>query len=350
MAHLDDRSVSALRDDGTAVTAAGLFSAVVLGAMILAGFQGRHVHALDSLSHFRVHLAVLLVLVVPVLLVTGQWLAGLACVLVAVVGLSSAVPYLVSQPEDAPLQDEQPRYTLLQMNLLYDAEDHRPTLQRINEIRPDVITLQEASPRWMTSLAGIRDSYPYQYFCGGTSARDKIAILSRRPFAGDWSTCRRDDGLAARDVDFDGTPVRIGSIHLNWPWPSHQWRQIGWLQPILAGFPGRSLLAGDFNAAPWSAAVTTVAQAGSMRVTPGIGPTWIHARLPTAWAGRVGLPLDNVIAGSQIRHIATQRLRPTASDHLPVLVAFSVVPLPKHDEEDISGGQQLASKQTILNH
>ena len=83
-------------------------------------------------------------------------------------------------------------------------------------------------------------------------------------------------------------------------------------------------MAGDCNAAPWSAAVRRVASLGQLTVMPSAGPTWIYIKLPDFLRRFVGLPIDQVFSkGAVVIHSAA-RLEETGSDHLPVLVEFSL--------------------------
>ena len=80
--------------------------------------------------------------------------------------------------------------------------------------------------------------------------------------------------------------------------------------------------------------VQSYADATGTKPVTGIGPTWMYRRLPASLARYVGLPIDNVLASDGITALATERLAPTASDHLPVLVRFAVAPRPAGQEAD----------------
>ena len=87
-------------------------------------------------------------------------------------------------------------------------------------------------------------------------------------------------------------------------------------------------MAGDCNAVPWSAAVRRVASLGGLTVMPSAGPSWIHRTLPDFLRRYAGLPIDQVFSKGGVTILSSTRLEDTGSDHLPVMVEFSL----KRDE------------------
>lgn len=308
------------------------FLAAGLAAAIVAGFLGDVLPAFDTVGQFRAHLSLALAVLAVVLLFARQGRAGFGALAVAALGLYSVQPFVlptgIAAANAAP---GAPRYTLLQMNLRFDAPDRTRALGVIAERRPDVVTAQEMTPEWKADFERLRGAYPYQFYCAEPLDRGDTAILSRRPFdesaagrAGGRALCSDDRQLAARTVDFNGLPVTIGSQHLGWPWPWHQQRKLERIGPMLATLRDPVIVAGDFNSAPWSASVRRYAAASHTRVLAGIGPTWIASLLPPALARSIGLPIDNVLVSDGIEVLGVERLAPTTSDHMPVLVTFTM--------------------------
>ena len=111
-----------------------------------------------------------------------------------------------------------------------------------------------------------------------------------------------------------------------------QAEQIERMAPMLGRFGANAILAGDFNAAPWSAAVRTIASAsGTSVLSP--GATWLGFGLPQALRPIAGLPIDHVLVKGAVPLEAPQRLGDAGSDHLPVLLRFAV-PAASDDEAD----------------
>src|SRR5690606_41338760 len=66
--------------------------------------------------------------------------------------------------------------------------------------------------------------------------------------------------------------LEVGALHLHWPWPFSQSRQIDDMAPLLAETAQTAILAGDLNATPWSAAAARIADAGDMTRIGPAGP------------------------------------------------------------------------------
>jgi endonuclease/exonuclease/phosphatase (EEP) superfamily protein YafD len=88
------------------------------------------------------------------------------------------------------------------------------------------------------------------------------------------------------------------------------------------------LLAGDFNAADWSASVRDIETAGGFSAMPRLGPTWLVRSAPDVLRRWVGLPIDHVLAKPGVVLLDVRRLDDVGSDHLPVLVDFAIRPEP----------------------
>ena len=86
-----------------------------------------------------------------------------------------------------------------------------------------------------------------------------------------------------------------------------------------------ALLAGDLNAVTWSAAVRRIETASGSVHVAGIGPSWLDRRLPDALRPYAGLPIDQVFAKGDIVILSAKTLEAVGSDHLPVLVEFSLL-------------------------
>jgi endonuclease/exonuclease/phosphatase (EEP) superfamily protein YafD len=92
-------------------------------------------------------------------------------------------------------------------------------------------------------------------------------------------------------------------------------------------------MAGDCNAAPWSGAVRHIAEHGGLTVMPSVGPTWMWRRLPDALRF-AGLPIDQVFSKGDVVIHSAHKMAPAGSDHLPILVEFSLRPqAPKPENE-----------------
>ena len=309
---------------------------LVVLTMLACGFFGAVVPFFDTMAQFRAHFSILLMVAgLALILVRPRLLGGIA-VLAGLAGFILVVPYLLPGApaplvavSDASNAVPAARYTLLQMNLRKDASDKASAIRLIGALSPDVLTLEEASAPWERVLAPLSQLYPYRYGCTSPNAFNDALILSKRPFvAGDPGECSGDHRFARRSVDFNGTAVEIVAQHLRWPWPGSQWRQIeNTTRPqleILKTLDRPVLLAGDFNSAPWSAAIKRYAELGGLTVVDGIGPSWFFNPFTPWIAPYAGLPIDNVMHSGAIKIISVERQAATDSDHLPILVTFAL--------------------------
>ncbi|EAU42909.1 Endonuclease/exonuclease/phosphatase family protein [Fulvimarina pelagi HTCC2506] len=298
-------------------------------AAIAGGFFGTAIRPLDSFAHFREHLAFVAVfLAVVSMAVSGSWtkFAGLVVGGSAVLALLSTTPFTVADTSRTQTAGNGDRlYSHLQMNLLFDA-DTAPAVALIRELEADFVTLQEAPPRWIKALQAVTDIYPHRFACGASVPVGGPVILSRWPIEAGSEECKANLGFASARVALgkDGK-LTLVSQHLHWPWPFQQWPQIDALSGALRGLPRPLLIGGDFNATPWSAAIASFAEASETIPIEGIGPTFAPSDLPASWKRSIGLAIDNVLASREIDILSTRTLKPTASDHLPVLTRFSIV-------------------------
>ncbi|MEI5677550.1 MULTISPECIES: endonuclease/exonuclease/phosphatase family protein [unclassified Mesorhizobium] len=315
----------------------GAFIAVLaLSLPLIAGFFGRLHPVFDSFAHFRVHLAVLMAIAALPLLASKYRKEGATALLLAVAAFATTSSSLglgtVHAGGFQPKSDEQPTYKLLQLNLRYNNAEPNKVLSLIGRLRPDVVTLEEVSDMWKEKLALLSSAYPYSIICPYPNRVFGVAILSSRPMAdGAEANCYERGSFAVAPVNFSGKTVEVAALHLGWPWPFEQSRQISAVAQPLSLLGGTALLAGDFNATPWSAATARVGKLGDLTMVPSVGPTWQSWRLPE-FLRFAGLPIDQVFHKGDVIVNSAHTLAEAGSDHLPVLVEFSLKPTEKEQE------------------
>jgi endonuclease/exonuclease/phosphatase (EEP) superfamily protein YafD len=196
---------------------------------------------------------------------------------------------------------------------------------------------------WQGKLDLLAHAYPHRVYCGGVFG---TGILSRRPFThGTEARCHTTGTLAVASVDFGGRAIDVAAIHMGWPWPRQQTWQIGAIAGPLAALGETAIMAGDCNAAPWSGAVRRLADQGGLTVMPSVGATWLWRRLPDALRF-AGLPIDQVFSKGDVVIHSARKMAPAGSDHLPILVEFSLrpqVPEPLEDARTATASVEPAS-------
>lgn len=312
-----------------------LAAAICLGTLgllgiVAAGFFG-HVHpGFDSISHFRLHLAAGAAVAAIILFAFKGWRMAAAALLALTllpVYLTTGLPRLPNGGSAIASPAEMPVYRLLHLNLRFDNPETGQVFSMIGRERPDVISLAEVSASWEPRLEALRASYPYWVRCEQDSRNGGVALLSRRPFAdGTEGSCHDRGSLALASIDFGGRTVDVGAMHIGWPWPFGQDWQVGNIAEILGELGDTAILGGDFNAAPWSAMAQQVAEGGGLRFARWVGPTWLDRRLPDILRPYIGLPIDHILVKGDIIDAPPRRLPEVGSDHLPLLMEFSLLP------------------------
>jgi endonuclease/exonuclease/phosphatase (EEP) superfamily protein YafD len=188
--------------------------------------------------------------------------------------------------------------------------------------------VEEAVLADVAVIDALAASLPYRSLCL-RKKRCPTLILSRFPmidsgdladidpenFGGAWA--RIDDGIA---------PYVVVGLHLTWPVPPRphhiQSRRVA---ERLAAYERSTLIvAGDFNASPWSFALRRQdARFGIPRLTRALA-TWPVSR--TQWGFTVPfplLPIDHIYAGPAWRLVSLSRGPRLGSDHLPLVAVLA---------------------------
>lgn len=324
------RAASTVR---TLLRLAALAALTAIAAAIAFGYLGRLHMAFDAFSHFRIHLgAALAAMALPMLALRFRREALLALLLgtaavVQTAGLPLPPRGSWNSAAVAEGASESAVYRLLHMNLRYDNPTPEAALSLIGRVAPDVVTLNEVSAMWVDRLALLEAAYPHRLICPPPSRIGGVAILSRRPFAAGFEPLCGDRGAFARArLDIGGREVEIATLHLGWPWPYAQPWQLPRLEPLLGEIADTAVIATDLNAVPWSFAARRVADAAHARILRGIGPTWLHERLPGWLRPWIGLPIDNILVKGGVLPVGLGSTDPTGSDHLPVVLEFVLLP------------------------
>jgi endonuclease/exonuclease/phosphatase (EEP) superfamily protein YafD len=301
-----------------------LLAMLATTAGIATGFLGFVHPAFDTLANFRMHLGVGLLLMAVLWTFRCSRVPAIVFALVGFAALFASAPGLrFSDNAGQPLTGERV-YRLLAFNLRFDNTDPDAAMAMIRNSGADILALSEISTMWQARIAELAAEYPHRDHCPEWSLIGGVMILSKFPFTTRDPYCHDYAALSLREVEIEGHKVEIGSAHLRWPWPASGPRQVDALKPRLGEIGENALVAGDFNAATWTALISKFAGYGGLEVVRGIGPTWMYKRLPVSLAWYFGLPMDNAMAKGRVKVLSARALPPAGSDHLPVLVDFVV--------------------------
>lgn len=125
-------------------------------------------------------------------------------------------------------------------------------------------------------------------------------------------------------MPFWGTDLTLAAIHLARPFPlagfGAQARVVDALHRVLVDRPQPVILAGDFNALPWSAASRELA--GAIGATHSAWAGTFPASFPTG----TRLGLDQVLVGGGLQLVAVETGPDVGSLHLPLIATIALPP------------------------
>ncbi|MGD9967381.1 MAG: endonuclease/exonuclease/phosphatase family protein [Hyphomonadaceae bacterium] len=196
----------------------------------------------------------------------------------------------------------------------------------------DFVMLAEYHAEGRAIPEEIRAAYPY--FSNCVEPHDcNVVILSRHePVSERLEMAAGQSGLRMVWTDYAiaGAPLRLMAVHMRRPYPAA--RYLAHRRELLA-FLGDSdrnnlILAGDFNATPWSFALRQFdEQSGLSRHDRAIvtwpAARWTRLRLP---APEAFMPLDHVYSGANWQLVSVRRGPRTGADHFPIEAEFIWAP------------------------
>jgi endonuclease/exonuclease/phosphatase (EEP) superfamily protein YafD len=224
--------------------------------------------------------------------------------------------------------DAKPVYTVLaneraikivQFNTWRYNPDHSAIGDEIERLNGDIVALEEMAPNRSQLLRRLQLRYPYQFTCFQLAECD-FAILSKYPIVGASAEGAWDGPPYAKvKLGGDGSGLTFIATHTSrFPHSRAQLRQVQALSKKLEGENAPLIVAGDFNATPFSRITATMEQStGLKRLT----------RLPT-WPANYLLPqlaIDHIFASPEIRVLVKEKIGNAAgSDHYPIVLTLAV--------------------------
>lgn len=294
---------------------------ILTGGLILFSFLGPWISLADSLAHFRFHLTALITLASVLLALSRAWQqAGLAAA-VAVAGIAGMAPAFPAWNATG-VDGKAPAITMVQLNLSFRNSRPGAVADFIRAENADIVTLQEVTDKTSKVMGLLAEDYPFQIRCDARRVGGP-AIMSRLPMApGAAKGCIKGQGMAWMQVMAGGRPVSVASLHLHWPYPFAQSDQIDRLESHLKQLPRPVLLAGDFNAAPWSHAVKRIAQATDTDVAAGLRFSF-DIRF-NRWIPPIAIPIDHILLPEGLAPLDVRLGPGPGSDHLSVVARISL--------------------------
>ena len=192
---------------------------------------------------------------------------------------------------------------------------------------PDVAVLVEFGPDKADVLRQLAARYPYQLNCSGEWSCS-IALLSRFPivhFTEGWRRIDHGSPRISADIDIGGRIVTVIAAHPLNP-TDGAWQAMTEMEGLArlareAAAKHPVIIAGDFNATPWSYAFRAFSRES--------GLTHMGPFIPSFPAGPKGMPqlaIDHMFGSREIVFRSVRLGPDTGSDHRPLIAEVTVTP------------------------
>ncbi len=302
----------------------GIASVIGIGLLLasLLGFMGRTFWFFDLFSHFRVQYMQVCLILIGIALWRRQNKRAVALILLACLNYAFVLPLYVGSPA---LPTEKPIRAML-MNLNAANGNTKQVLNAIRTADPDLLLLEEATPKWAAALAVLNEDYPHhiaepQDGCFG------IMLLSKVPLAHEKIVTIGDSGVPSivTDVHFQQGTISLIGTHplppMGAEYSKRRDMQLIELPYTVMNQKHPVLLIGDLNVSPFSYWFRrVVSESGLKNSMKGFGfqPSWPSGNR------FLRIPLDHVLHSPEI--IIHNRVigGDVGSDHFPVIVDFSI--------------------------
>jgi len=272
----------------------------------------------DSISHFRYHILIVIITLLGLLVIFGKNRVIFTIAFFVMVVYLYFFPFtykaihISKQAQVIPISH-------MQFNLNYRNRKLDSVLELLSRKKPDIVTMQEVTPEHKEKLETLKNSniYPYQTYCDFYPVAGGVAILSRYPMS--EIKCAKYKGLVTAIIEIKGKKINVASLHLVWPYPYGQYRQVDELKPLLNSMQDIKyrLIAGDFNAASWSNIVSKIAKESNTNVAGGLRWTIAVDLQLYSIPFSIKLPIDQLLL-HRIGISSIEVLKHYGSDHYPV--------------------------------
>ena len=297
--------------------AAGLALASLLGLL------GRLYWVFDLFSHFRVQYMQLCLVLLAIALWRRQNKRVVAIILLACLNYAFVLPLYFGKPSPPT---EKPIRAML-MNINAANGNTEKVLNAIRDASPDLLLLEEVTPKWAAELAVLNEDYPHriaepQAGCFG------IMLLSKVPLAHERVVNIGDSGVPSivTEVHFQQGTISLIGTHplppMGAEYSNRRNMQLIELPYTVMNQKHPVLLIGDLNVSPFSYWFRrVVSESGLKNSMKGFGfqPSWPSGNR------FLRIPLDHVLHSPGILIHNRMVGGDVGSDHFPVIVDFSIL-------------------------
>lgn len=296
---------------------------LALGILTLGGFLAQWDYFWEVACHFRVQYCWLLAGATLFPLLFRRWKTALVPALLAAVNLTLIAPLYFGGSSSTTGGK---RLRVLSLNVEAQNKNYPAVRQLVDSTKPDFVVLLDVTAKWQREMQPLLQTYPYATVIpspGGSG----VGFYSRiEPKHIETPNI----GLRARPIvvasfEIDSQPVTIIAAHTRSPRDelslkdrNYQFVELG---QLVRGISGDVILIGDLNSSSWSPDFVEMIASGGLvdsRQGRGVQPTW-PAHVPL-----LQIPIDHCLVTPQLKILERRVERDVGSDHLPILVDFSV--------------------------
>jgi endonuclease/exonuclease/phosphatase (EEP) superfamily protein YafD len=279
---------------------------------------------LELFSHFRLqYLLVSIFLTLIFAAMREKTWAG-ALLLLTLINVWPVAYWYTGKPEVANSNAQV--FTVLQANVYGGNHNTALLLDLIMREQPDLIFLQEVTATWVTALAQLDTSYPYNYAVP-LDGSFGIAVYARDELLSVDKIDSPPLGLPTLVVrqSIDGTTTTFVNTHpfppMGTEWIQARNEQLVSLAALMQSISGPKALLGDLNISMWASHYRQLIESTELRNTRkgfGVIPTWPR-RLPFA-----SIPIDHCLISEEFVALDFRAGPDIGSDHLPLIIKLSL--------------------------
>lgn len=302
--------------------------ALLVAAVSLLGFAGKWIWPFDLVTSFRPLYAAGLTAAGAGLLL-GRWRKlGWAILIVGLLNAAYVAPLFWGRQE---VPEGLPTLRVVSFNVQGQNQEYGQVVEFLRQVDADVVFLHEANRLWEEALseATWEDDLDYQQYRSrpGQLIFSTLALTKTRPLevtSHGWA--EREARAMEVVLGLGDAQIALLGIHPLAPTDPRRTAlrdaQFEFVARWARSSTGPTVVAGDFNATPWSHVFAPLADAGLRNSQRGFG---LAPSFPAGGNLLTRIPIDHLLHSSHLA-VADRWLGPDlGSDHLPLVVDLALV-------------------------
>jgi endonuclease/exonuclease/phosphatase (EEP) superfamily protein YafD len=302
---------------------AWLLTVLLVTAAVMTAF-GRSCWTCDLLTHFPAQLAAVALVPCVMFAVVGHRRELVIAAAVAAWNVAALVPFYAGVPTALIPPPSQARVIrVVALNVAAENRDRARVIAFVRATKPDVLVVTELNDFWVRALDEVAEDFAIRRL-EPRESHYGIALLSRLPLTILDDKPAGGHAVVAR---FPQPRLTIVGTHAFPPLTPQLLGRRNQEFATLAAFIRRQtepvVLVGDLNSSSWSPAFRDLLRDADLRDTRlgrGLQFTW------PAWLPMVQIPIDHALVSPGVRVHGRFVGARVGSDHLPVVLDFSVEP------------------------